>query len=172
MRRTRREKIVGMEFDFRLGERKREEKKVYTQRETFHAQRLPPFLFKFFNGYLTKFVLNVFFNGLRWNNFKITRTRLFYFHRTKIFSSSKRDVNIKSERKKKIKIGMEKICSVQRMVKINFQDSNFQRIRNILIFSVSCKFYKFIRISKCDERQLVIFYTSNFRYFWYLYIFH
>lgn len=47
-----------------------------------------------------------------------------------------RDVNIKDERKKKIKIGMEKICSVQRMVKINLQDvakdSNYSYLFSLL----------------------------------------
>lgn len=129
MRRTRREKIVGIEFDFRLGEKKRE-KKDYIQREIFHAQRLPPFLFEFFNGYLTKFVLNVFFNGLRYlyeTILKLPERDYSISIKRKLSSSKMQRCEYKGERKRSKLYGknfprLYIRYSAQKIVKINFQD--------------------------------------------------
>lgn len=127
MRRTRREKIVGIEFDFRLGEKKREREKDYIQREIFHAQRLPPFLFEFFNGYLTKFVLNVFFNGLRYlyeTILKLPERDYSISIKRKLSSSKMQRCEYKGERKRSKLYGKNfpRLYSAQKIVKINFQD--------------------------------------------------
>lgn len=116
----------GLNLTFGL-ERERERKKDYIQREIFHAQRLPPFLFEFFNGYLTKFVLNVFFNGLRYlyeTILKLPERDYFISIKRKLSSSKMQRCEYKGERKRSKLYGKNfpRLYSAKDNKNYNFQD--------------------------------------------------